>query len=69
MVSSKGSVYIQKVYIYVDSRYKKFISHNTPNRINIVFCYVVKDHHLHPILSKDLKQAACEANQKGARNY
>ena len=52
-----------------DSRYKKFISHNTPNRTKIVLCYIVKDHHLHPILSKDLKQAACEANQKGAKNY
>ena len=28
----------------------------------IVLCYIVKDHHLHPILSEDLKKFACEAS-------
>ena len=35
---------------------------------NIVLCYIVKDHHLHPILNKDLKQAAVEANKGVAKN-
>ena len=47
----------------LDSRYKKFNSHNTPHTTKIVLCYIVKDHHLHPILSTQLKKAACEANQ------
>lgn len=51
-----------------DSRYKKFISHNTPHRTRIVLCYIIKDHNLHPILSNDLKRAVCEANQGGAKN-
>ena len=63
-----------RTHLYVsvhafDSRYKKFISHNTPHTTKIVLCYIVKDHHLHPILSTQLKKAACEANQGRAKTY
>ena len=51
----------------LDARYKKFFNYSTP-QTRIVICYIIKDHHLHLILDKELKQAACEANKGGAKN-
>ena len=50
-----------------DARYKTFFTYST-GHTNIVLCYIVKDHHLHPILDNQLKKAVCEANKEGAKN-
>ena len=44
-----------------DCRYKKFISHISPeSRVSLV--YIVKDHHLYPITDKRLKESAIFSN-------
>ena len=46
-----------------DSRHKKFISRNTLHVTKIVLCYIVKDHHWHPIqLLANWKKVEFEAN-------
>ena len=47
--------------------YKKFISH-IANRPDIVLCFIVKDHHLHPITDPELKNVAMCRNQQGTKN-
>lgn len=47
--------------------YKNFISH-IANRPDIVLCFIVKDHHLHPITDPDKKNVAMCRNQQGTKN-
>ena len=47
--------------------YKNFISY-IANRPDIVLCFIVKDHHLHPITDPDIKNVAMCRNQQGTKN-
>lgn len=47
--------------------YKNFISY-IANRPDIVLCFIVKDHHRHPITDPDIKNVAMCRNQQGTKN-
>ena len=47
--------------------YKQFISHIS-HAPDIVLCFMVKDHHLHPITDPGLKNVASCRNQQGTKN-
>ena len=50
-----------------DATYRKFLSHSN-NCSNINLVYIVKDHHLCPIIDNKLKLIARKVNQGGCNN-